>query len=99
VYQTAVGLKELRILNEELKIYPVPADQILELKILNEKFFQDFNHLIICNSLGQIVREEEITFKEKTVKINIGDLKQGLYQLTINGGNFGAVSKRFVVGR
>jgi hypothetical protein len=99
VYPSAVGLAELKILNEELKIYPVPADQILELKILNEKLFQDFNHLIICNSLGQMVREEEITFKERTANINIGDLKQGLYQLTINGGNFGAVSKRFVVGR
>jgi hypothetical protein len=99
VYPSAVGLAELKILNEELRIYPVPANQILELKILNEKLFQDFNNLIICNSLGQMVREEEIAFKEKTVKINIGDLKQGLYQLTINGGSLGAVSKRFVVAR
>jgi hypothetical protein len=71
VYPSAVGLAELKILNEELKIYPVPADQILELKILNEKLFQDFKHLIICNSLGQMVREEEIAFKDKSVSIMV----------------------------
>jgi hypothetical protein len=99
VYPSAVGLAELKILNEELRIYPVPANQILELKILNEKLFQDFNHLIICNSLGQMVREEEINFKEKIVRLSIGDLKQGLYQIKIYGGNSQFVGKRFVVAR
>jgi len=99
VYPSAVGLAELKILNEELRVYPVPADQILELKILNEKLFQDFKHLIICNSLGQMVREEEIAFKDKSVSIIVSDLQPGVYSLQINSGNLQTASKRFVVGR
>jgi hypothetical protein len=99
VYPSAVGLAELKILNEELRIYPVPADQILELKILNEKLFQDFKHLIICNSLGQMVREEEIAFKDKSVSIIVSDLQPGVYSLQIKSGNLQTASKRFVVGR
>jgi hypothetical protein len=99
VYPSAVGLTELKILKEELRVYPVPADEILELKIMDEKLFQDFNHLIICNSLGQIVREEEINFKTKTFTISTLDLVPGVYQLKINSSRSVSVSKRFLISR
>jgi len=117
VYQTAVGLNELNILNEQLKIYPVPADDRLELKIdaskgAAEKLFEDFNRLSIYNNLGQLVREEEVDFKEKAVKINTSDLKEGVYFLLLRSGNSQTMpsgtqsalrqtsfNKRFVIAR
>ena len=99
-----MGLNELSFLNEQLKLYPVPANDMLELKIdasngAAEKLFGSLNRLSIYNSLGQLVREEEIEFKEKVVKINTSDLKEGVYFLRLNNGNLQSLSKRFVIAR
>ena len=107
IFSVPDGLNELKILNESLKIYPVPADDYLELKISNEELFKDFKTLSIYNSLGQIVREEEISFKNKTVKLNTLEFPEGVYQLQIKSpstssgqaGNMQAVSKRFIISR
>ena len=64
-----------------------------------EKLFGSLNRLSIYNSLGQLVREEEVDFKENAIKINTSDLMEGVYFLGIRSGDFKIVSKRFVIAR
>lgn len=107
VYQTALGIKNEELIMKSFQIYPVPADDYLELRISNEELFKDFKTLSIYNSLGQIVREEEISFRNKTIKINTSEFSGGVYQLqlkspSISSGQVGSlqtVSKRFVISR
>jgi hypothetical protein len=61
--------------------------------------FEDFKSLSIYNHLAQLIREEEITFKEKTFTINTGDLVPGVYHLKINNSRSVSVSKRFLISR
>jgi hypothetical protein len=93
---SAVGLEKLKILNDKLRIYPNPANNILVLEALeNTETYQ----CRIYNSIGYLIREEEIVFKDKTVKLNVSDLESGVYSLQLKSDEVGTVSKRFVVNR
>lgn len=78
-----VGMNELRQQIEELKIFPVPAGDAINLSIENEKLFAGFNQMEIYNNLGVKVQEEEISFKNKTVSIKTDNLSNGLYSLRL----------------
>ncbi len=95
VYASGVGMNELIINNKKIKIYPNPANAILsiELDVFNEEAYQ----LKIFNNLGQVIREEEIVFKEKTVSIKIDELKNGIYFLNLKSKIFQVTSKKFTV--
>ncbi len=99
VHMNLVGLEKLKLLSEELKVYPIPAQDFLELKITNSELFKDFNSLSIYNSLGQLIREEEISFKDGAVKIKTDDFQQGVYSLQVKSKNAEAINKRFVISR
>lgn len=103
VFMDLVGWQRLEMLKDELKIYPVPANDNLELRITNEELFKDFDRVTIYNQLGQLVKEEDILFKEKSVKINTGNLPNGVYSIVLasrtSANNQETVSKRFVISR
>ncbi len=88
---SVVGVKELKIKNYDLKIYPNPANDILniEWKIENGLLagLANNHQYTITNSLGQIVKEESISFTHHQSAINICELKSGIYflHLTRNG--------------
>lgn len=73
------GIEELMFTKGEIKIYPNPAYEILnvELGILIEG-----THLNITNLLGQEVMNEELQIKNST--LNIQHLKAGIYFVRIN---------------
>ncbi len=77
-----------------VEIYPNPANDILniELDSPNEEVFK----IKIFNDLGQLKREEEIVFKEKTISIKTDNLKNGIYFVVLNS-KTGSISKKFVV--
>ncbi len=79
-----VGIEELKIINDRLKIYPNPASDFIELKIEDYKLNIDNFNVSITNSLGQMVREEELIFKEGKASINVKDLENGVYVLTLS---------------
>jgi hypothetical protein len=93
---SAVGLEKLKILNDKLKIYPNPANNILVLEALESTTNYQCR---IYNSIGYLIREEEIMFKDKTVKLNVSDLESGAYFLQLKSEGAGTVSKRFVINR
>jgi hypothetical protein len=99
VYMNPVGLEKLKLLNEELEIYPIPANEKLELRIGNIDLIKKFESIAIFNSLGQMVREEEILIKEKTLQINTNDLSDGIYFLQLRSSDNEIINKRFVINR
>jgi hypothetical protein len=99
IFEDAVGIDKYQLLNEGLKIYPVPVNEFLELKIENADLFKDFKSLTICNNLGVVITEEELTLENKTARINTAQLPDGIYTLQLNSEGCGTVRKRFVVGR
>lgn len=94
-----VGINKLSISAEDIKIYPVPADDYLRIEISNLELFREYTYLIIYNQLGQIVSEEELNFKENTIRLNTEELKGGVYSFTLKSGKSETVSKRFVISR
>jgi hypothetical protein len=99
IYQDAVGLQKLKIKNEELKIFPVPASEDLELKIIHEDFFREYTTISFYNNLGMMIREEEILFKENSAKIKVNDLPDGAYSFQLTGGKVETIRKRFLLFR
>lgn len=97
VYPSGVGENELTINNEKLRIYPNPAQDQINLSF-------DFNinskKILIYNSIGQMLREENVIFKNKTGIINTKDLANGVYLLTfqhVQEGYILNINKRFTI--
>ena len=93
-----VAIIKLKMMNEGLKIYPQPADEMLnvECKMMNENTKYSIS---IVNNLGQVIKEEEIVFKEKKAAISMKDLEEGVYVLKLNSNNSVPASIRFVIAR
>ena len=96
VYASGVGINELKITNEKLKIYPQPANDNLIVEIENSIAEEQFQ-LRIINNLGQIIREEEVGFKNKIFSIKTGELKNGIYFLSLKNDKTETVNKKFVI--
>ena len=65
--------------NKNLKIYPNPAQDFLNIELENQSNF-DFNILII-NNLGQIIKQDVLN--QNIQQINIANLPKGIYTLQI----------------
>jgi hypothetical protein len=100
VFANPLGLKGWEGL-EGLKVYPVPTDEVLNVKLemLNEAMPSEKIEMKIINNLGQIVREEEVSFKNNVSTIRTENLENGIYELLIKSGSSQTVSKRFVISR
>jgi hypothetical protein len=107
VFANPLGLKGLEGW-EGLKVYPVPTAEVLNVKLemldvrlgmLNGAMSTQKIEITIINNLGQIVREEELTFKNNISTIRTEKLENGIYELLIKSGNSQTVSKRFVISR
>ncbi|MDX2174339.1 MAG: T9SS type A sorting domain-containing protein [Bacteroidota bacterium] len=108
-YALPTGINDLKTTDIGLKIYPNPANDLLNVTPIGVEASN--SKIKIYNSLGQLIREEEITFKENRAVINTKDLANGVYVLTLftsaslstsfsaqsDGGQ--SISKRFVVAR
>jgi hypothetical protein len=105
VYASALGLNDLRFNIEDLRFYPNPTTNELNIEFINVASTSSATELQIeiYNSLGQILREEEITFKENKAIINTKELANGVYVLSLfdpaKNDKLPTVSKRFVIAR
>ena len=89
----------------DIRFYPQPANEILNVEclMLNENASCQIS---IVNNFGQVIKEEELVFKNKKANIGTKDLEAGVYVLRIKSihastslSMTGTVSKKFVVGR
>ncbi len=99
VYMNLVGIEKLKFLTEELQIYPIPAQDFIELSVSNFELIHEFNRALIYNSYGILVKQEEIYFDKKTLKIRIEELSNGIYFLELKDKNGETINKRFVIDK
>ncbi len=93
VYASATGLSERETLLNNVNLFPNPASDELNI-LFNSQINVGLNRILIYNSIGQLIREEEISFKNNSGSISTIDLPNGVYYLNLNGAN-----KRFVIAR
>ncbi len=88
-----VGLNKLTIKDSELKIYPNPANEIINIEIDGTLSRVEANNyqLSIINVLGQTLYQSAINYQQSS--INIKELPSGLYQLKISDGTTQQVIK------
>lgn len=99
VHINPVGLERLAMLNAQLKIHPVPANEYFELSGADNELMNELKLATIYNSLGQFVKEEEFIFTENSYKFKVEDLMPGAYLLQLKSSSGGIVTKRFMVNR
>ncbi len=99
---TASGIKAFESENEKLSIYPNPACDLLNVAFpsTSSGYGSATSYkLQIYNSLGQLLKEEEIIFKNQTTTINTKELQNGVYFLKLKNDNSLILSKRIVIAR
>lgn len=99
VYKDAVGFGELRMHSEALRIFPVPAQDYLQLSVENEENIKEFKSLYLYDHLGKFIRKEDLLFKNKQAGIQTADLPEGLYFLEIKSTTGQSLHKRFLINR
>ncbi|HOZ87571.1 MAG TPA: T9SS type A sorting domain-containing protein, partial [Bacteroidia bacterium] len=103
IYANPVGMNEGYLMNENLKIYPVPARDEIALQFTLPGVDEQFKTITIYNKLGQLLREEEPRWlsgsKNKTATIVTSELEQGVYYLRLTSVNSRTVSKKFLIAR
>jgi hypothetical protein len=96
VFASALGNYEWEKLNESINVFPNPANDHLYLQsnLINGKVKLDW-----YDALGQLIREEELTFENSEVKLNTSKLQGGIYFLNITTEQNYVVKRRFVIAR
>jgi hypothetical protein len=98
VHASGTGLNEGDYIKNSVTVYPNPASDILNIEF-NLGQENSFNGVIIYNSLGQMVREEEIAIKNRSASISTINLLNGVYYLSLKSDKLTTVSKRFTISR
>ncbi len=78
----ALGINESIKSNNNFMLFPNPAKDNLNIT-LNFDLEKEFTKIQILNNLGQLIREEEILFKNRNAIIKVNDLPNGIYILNI----------------
>lgn len=102
IHLNPVGFEKLKLISDELKLFPIPTQDELQLSIYNVEYFKEFQTISIHNNLGVLIREEEINsnkIENKTITIKTDDLPSGVYSLQLKTHSNETISKRFVITR
>ncbi len=87
-----VGISEVNIYNEEFRIYPNPAKDILTIEglLINENTL-----LQITDILGNVYSLCKI--QDSTYTLNIADLDAGVYFITITDNKNNSITKKLII--
>ena len=100
VHESAVGIRNsfFDSAQDDLKLYPVPAKDYVEV-LVSDKFTQGICRAFIYNALGQLIREEELLFKERRAVFQTGDLPNGAYLITISNSSYESSTKKLLIAK
>lgn len=99
VYVDLVGLEKLKVIQADLKLYPVPAKNFIEICVSDPNWLDDFKHLSIYNTIGQLIRHEELRHENNRARIQIDDLDDGMYSLVLRNSSDEKLYKKLLVAR
>jgi hypothetical protein len=97
VYEDHVGIGSLELIRENLNLLPVPATDNLTLTLTASIGDIENSSIFIRNSFGLLIKEEKIIFRDGKALLDIKELPNGFYFLTLQVEKVGTVSKRFIV--
>ncbi len=76
VYMNLAGLHAgAKLMSEQLRIFPVPADEKLEISVQNSDLLKEFRTLAIYNNLGELMKVEELRLRDNVVRVNTAELR------------------------
>lgn len=99
VYQSALGLGELKVINESINLWPIPASETLKINFELPGLAREFTKAEIINSVGQLLFEIELNHISGEASVNIKELPNGVYFLSLKSDSKYIINKRFVVAR
>lgn len=94
---SVTGLKGNNLGNNVFETYPNPANDKLNIQFAFDK--SEITKIQIINSAGQVIKEEELNYVNKQSAIDIKNIPNGMYLLTLKSDNSISISKRFVIAR
>jgi hypothetical protein len=97
IHASGVGVSEQELIKNSINVFPNPANDFLNINF-NFDLGITFSKIEITNNLGQIIREEEINFKNNIALIKTNDLPSGVYTLKISYNGI-AINKKFIVSK
>lgn len=96
VYASGTGLNEGEYIKNNISIYPNPASDVLNIEF-NHIQDANFKTVLIYNTLGELIHEEELLLKNSVASFHTNELPNGVYYLFLKSDRSINVSKRFVV--
>ena len=89
-----LGTKSRNIYLFNINIYPNPANNILHLSF--EKKLNEDILLSIYNSLGKLVKQQQLAAYSNDYKMNIGELSKGIYFIKFTSNKQPVYSSKFI---
>lgn len=93
------GSMELKSEPEALKLFPLPAQDFIELEISGTEFRTGLNSVAIYNELGQLIKDVVAPFKEQRLVIRTDDLSNGVYSLQIRNSRNESITKKILIAK
>jgi blue copper oxidase len=91
---SSVGIHEINGINDELHIYPNPANNIVNIDFTGAEL-KEINSVIIYNALGEIVFTENKSGLNR-LQINTSKWSKGMYTVQVNS-NIQIVNKKLII--
>ena len=100
VHESAVGIRNSTFdsAQDDLELYPVPARDYVEVQV-SDRFTRGICRAFIYNALGQLIREEELLFKDRRAVLPTGDLPNGAYLITISNSSYESFTKKLLIAK
>jgi hypothetical protein len=99
VFASALGNAELGMLHDKLQLYPNPANDFVLLAVGVTELISEYKSINIYNQLGQLIREEELSFKNNETKLSTSELPNGTYLLSIATTRGYYIKKSLIISR
>jgi hypothetical protein len=80
-----------------LKVFPVPAEDKLELKTVVPQWYEGLSQFLIVNGLGQEIVKGKVDLSNGSFIIDVSKLPGGVYTLTVFGDGRQKVVKRILI--
>jgi hypothetical protein len=94
-YTYIVGLPENSSEYRQFELFPVPADNTLIVR--SQASGSVWKRLLVYNGLGQLIRDEDVVYKNEDLVMNTDALQNGMYLLQLVGNGQQSKLQKFVV--
>jgi len=98
-YTTLLGINKNGISSDVFSLYPNPSTTNLNLIFEDQNTHNENYFFSITNSLGEKIKEGEISFQDTETRINIQNFAEGIYFVAlrnVDNSNAEIINKRFV---